>query len=626
MSTVTMSGKRHGDQATASADDSSGVGRRQLLKSLPVGSTAIAAGLAGCQDQSSGSTDTPTSGNGDDDDESTDTTASGGTPIDDTYTVGTSTTPRDPAFNRFNVTKDHGNVAGILFGQGMKYIVSDGEWAPELVKDYSVDGSTITFTVDDRYTWHNGEDVVAEDILTHYRLINHTTDGGGPWNYVESMSAPDKYTWEVEMSDSYNQNVVFIALFFQEPIASPRFVFGEYLSDLEAAETDSEQQSALKNLTDFRWQEPVGWGPFQFSEVSGQTVILEKYEDHPYADDINFSQWEFQYFSKSQQRVSAGINDKLDGDVIWSPDKKKLAEQKGADNWEFMAWQKDGGGCPSFGMDSDLWSDRNARKGFLYLLNVKEMADAAFDDVVYNEHPSTLMPKSGWDRYLSDITLEDYGWNTQKKEKAKTHFEKAGWSKQNGEWVDENGEVIEITTTVGSAFTPWKNEISIYNQMFEDFGFNTRMKTVEGTSYWSGVANGEYDLFFYAWNQPKVPTAYSTYNSTFNDAQDFMRVPDELEIPEYGDVGGENAITVKPKEKLQQLATASSQEEVKKYAQQLAWIANQTVPQVADFSAKFYTPVTTDAWEYPSGDDTVWSTRRPLQWLPRSGQMSAKTE
>lgn len=162
--------------------------------------------------------------------------------------------------------------------------------APNLAESHTVseDGRTYTFTLRQGVTFHNGREMVADDVKYSFeRMFDPATQSPGQGFYLGIVGAEPYIAGEVdtvegiEVIDPYT--VVFQLI---EPDAS-------FLHKLALNFAHVVPQEAVEASDDFG-REPVGTGAFMLSEwVLGQRVVLERnpnyhVEGRPFLDEITF--------------------------------------------------------------------------------------------------------------------------------------------------------------------------------------------------------------------------------------------------------------------------------------------------------------------------------------------------
>ena len=157
----------------------------------------------------------------------------------------------------------------VLFNlfEGLVKATSDGNIEPAVAQSYEVaeDASSISFTIREGITFHDGSPVTAEDIkysLERYAQIQ------GPESSFADFS-------ELEIVDDQTVNVV-----LSEPNS-------EFIYELTCAIIPQANDADVNS-------NPIGTGPFRFvSFKPGESLVVEKYADYwkeglPYLDQVTF--------------------------------------------------------------------------------------------------------------------------------------------------------------------------------------------------------------------------------------------------------------------------------------------------------------------------------------------------
>jgi peptide/nickel transport system substrate-binding protein len=131
---------------------------------------------------------------------------------------------------------------------------------PALAEEWetSDDDLTWTFTLRDGVNWHDGRELVADDVVFSYERIIEEGQNAYRFESVESVTAPDDATVVIEVSRPTPNLLALIGAFKGMAIVQPEAV--------EDGTIDSE---------------PVGTGPFRFvSQQPDGEVVLEANDDY----------------------------------------------------------------------------------------------------------------------------------------------------------------------------------------------------------------------------------------------------------------------------------------------------------------------------------------------------------
>ena len=256
--------------------------RRRVLAALGSG-TAI--GLAGCSGGGGGDpTDTPGgdgdsdgdgnsgggdgsdggdgSGDGGDGDGDSATPTEVSEPLDPTFTVSQpSTLPPDMQWNPLN--QEGGfprDGQQFEFAPFEVMLLKDQSTFTVLLDDYSLDGTTATLTLNDWFTWTNGDDVTAQDLETQLVLAKKM---GYP--YVSDATAIQQtgdYTVEMELNSEKNA-LLFWSQFMNygatrpRRLSTPHSVFEQFREQFDDVTTATAQSDVVSELGTWELDEPV---------------------------------------------------------------------------------------------------------------------------------------------------------------------------------------------------------------------------------------------------------------------------------------------------------------------------------------------------------------------------------
>jgi peptide/nickel transport system substrate-binding protein len=561
------------------------------------------------------------------------TTVPEGTPIDNHFDNGGAVPLAAPNYNRAHKGGSNIIPACVIFTWPMKYYPANGEWVPNIIDSYEADGTSWTFNINTDFTWHNdGSSVTAEDFITTYYLKGTVTNIGH-WQYFENQSAPDESTWEVELNQQLNPDLFLNILFSRYrildfPTSYWREDWEQPLRNAREDGDDALEQQLLNEMSDHLWNPPFGNGPFEHDRVQGSTTYCTKYEDYPYADQINFDEMSFTVHSGDQQLTADMVNNRLDGRYGGGRDLVQTARDNGAEGWEYRTAQSTSLSAMAFNLQNEQWAHRGLRQAMAYLTPTDRVREAINPGNTPAGYPTVGMPGSILERYFNpDEILEDYMPGSVATDEATRELEAAGFTQDGGTWMTPDGENVQVNQIVQSDNSDTISAFQIVNDVLGDFGFETNLQTLENTAYYAQLRNNEFEVAHPGFNvRDGIP--YNGFNWSLSESVSaFTGLPTEVELPEVGDVNGDMAMTITLSEELAALAAAQEESVVNEQTTRLAWTLNQLVPKVAIGGyGTSGVPITTDEWNWPEEGHPMWSTHRPVEWAPHQGHLSAKTE
>jgi peptide/nickel transport system substrate-binding protein len=280
--------------------DTDNLSRRRFLQAT--GGAASAVALAGCTGDTGEETTEESAGN------STDETEQVAEDLDGTYLRLTNATMStlDPIAA---TGTSEGQVIQQIHEPLMNYANATATVENRLATDYSVsdDLTTYTFELNEDATFHNGDDVTADDVVyswerlaasdaskrayfildsigVEHETTTETTDDGEEREVYKpgslAVEAVDDYTVEMTISEPFHSVPEVIA--YTSFAVIPEGIVG----DIEGYDGEMEQGEFGKD--------PVGAGPFQFESWSPDTeAMVESFDDYhgtvPTVDGIHWN-------------------------------------------------------------------------------------------------------------------------------------------------------------------------------------------------------------------------------------------------------------------------------------------------------------------------------------------------
>lgn len=143
--------------------------------------------------------------------------------------------------------------------QGLTTVNYDLEVVPQLATDWTIsdDGTSLTFDLREGVQFHDGSELTSADVLASFeRIASGGYSASGYFDFVEQMSAPEDYTFEMSLTQPFSP------LLARMSTSSMRIL--------------TEEQAQQNQVTD-----PIGTGPFQFeSREVGSEFVMTKHEDY----------------------------------------------------------------------------------------------------------------------------------------------------------------------------------------------------------------------------------------------------------------------------------------------------------------------------------------------------------
>jgi len=461
--------------------------------------------------------------------------------------------------------------------------------------------TTLEATFSDEWTWHDGTQFNARDYVMEQQIELEiqrfsADEGARPDPVLKSIEAVDDYHVRIELHDPLDATFA-----VQNTIGSyngvlPRGVFtkrdddrwSEWHEQLRNT-SGSEKEDAIADITSSSYPQlenddgdlALGHGPFQLSQVGDDIIVMEKYDDHPHSDNVNFDEFALKLFSTNQP-IQPYSNDQIDaankGFPVQTSLQNRLPEghtlfREGRSSNKLFAFNC---GAGIEGYDSPF-EDPNVRKAVCHVFDrqsvsqLLEGVNRLFDwapcrvpgkVMEANSHPAAQFVKDNFTKYGQNNT-----------ERAAELLEDAGYTRQsNGNWRTPDGDRFNINIMNGAQ----RRDITVLKQNLNDFGIATTQQQVDSATFDERRMNGEYDMMPDGSSANGV-TALWALGLVPDWIQSITHFQMERDIPmPIGDPdGGSGTKTINVEEHIRQWQATGEQQ----YHRELLWWWNQTLPE-----------------------------------------------
>jgi peptide/nickel transport system substrate-binding protein len=326
----------------------------------------------------------------------------------------------------------------------------------------------------------------------------------------------------------------------------------------------------------------------------------------------------------NQQKWRATQEGTLDG-VTHATMAADLEEQV-PDYMRRLPYSASAGDTLKFNHDRAPFDTREGRQAITFLINRWQNSHNAKDFVTTIEYPTGVSKKQR-EKYFGD-SLEGfykYGYKESKPEMAAEKLRAIGYTQEDGQWVDENGEQLQVNIlTPGSGTWPLNAESAA--QTLSDHGIMAQTVVKDKASFGNDVNQGNFQLTMSAWGAfggGRHPYNYLSqeFGKQRNLDQNFDRTTIEVPYP-VGDPDGDTQ-TVDIREKLQAIASASSEDAERAAIKEAMWVYNQSLPRIPLMNGVGRRWVNTRDWSWPP-KESKWMRMNPALGPVRHGKVTPK--
>ena len=306
-----------------------------------------------------------------------------------TVTFGTSTLWE--TFNYLDTTSTPTDWVIEEFFDRLVVINTDGSFDPRIAKSWDIDGTDITFHLDENAKWHDGEPVTAEDVVYTFRL---QSSPDVQWlrqsnvKYLEGTDDNGKETGEDSIAvTAVDEHTVKLQL--KQPADETR-IFSTILRDVFVLPSHLLKDIPDADIKDAPfWSSPVGSGPFIFnSQIDGERVEGDANPDY-FLGRPNFDHIVIRFMDASTL-AAALLNGEVDitSDVSISDlDTLKANPDITVESKKSFQYQD-----LCLNLKDDAFSDKNVRIAFDKAINKQAIIDNLYKG--FGEPAKTILSSS----------------------------------------------------------------------------------------------------------------------------------------------------------------------------------------------------------------------------------------
>ena len=356
-------------------------------------------------------------------------------------------------------------------------------------------------------------------------------------------------------------------------------------------------------LLELRPKEYIGSGPFKVVSITEGEILLEKFEDSPWANDIQFEKVRILSFTTNEIATGWILQDVVDISQHWIPP-PAWSEIEAKPNWHF-AWGSTLRG-PALYFNHKIYplSLKEVRQAIAYALDREAIIEIASPKA----SPTPLnigFAESIASQWLTEETLSKltrYDYNV---EKANQILDDLGFKKgDDGIRVTPNGTKLEFEIIVVYG---WSDFVLVAEQVAEQLaaiGIKATVKTIESPYFHSDqyYFGGNYQMAVWGW--------WPGWNPLVHYIDKVIAMEDATTFPHYMEIVEVDGKKYNITELVLKASEGFDFEKSKQYVNILARIWNEYVPYVNIIEQRFPDLVNTlrvEGWpDWNNPDEPMW--------------------
>ncbi|MGM0641082.1 MAG: ABC transporter substrate-binding protein [Thermotogota bacterium] len=381
-----------------------------------------------------------------------------------------------------------------------------------IIESYNLseDGKVYTFKIKKGITFHNGEELNAEDVKFSYDSFLDETLGSPHRDYysdIDEVVIIDDYTLEVRLK---NRNVTFLTSARLRNKVLPK----DYIEDVgwEGYE-----------------KHPIGSGPYEFVKHDpGQRIVLKRYDEY-WQGKANIPNLEFRFFPEMTSAIMALQAKQIDFIAELPAEEFTSLKNNPVSGLGFGTYQKFEDHRVVFNRRPDsVFSDVRVRQAVNYAINRDEIISLTMGEMAV---PATGRVPNFHEAYAPDAPAYEYN-----PEKAKELLAEAGYP---------DGFSTQIYAP--SNYRERVLEVQQIQRQLSQVGIQAQVVAIEWGTYLDVTAEGEAPMFRERWAATS-PSPFSFVESWHSESS-WNSIFGTYENPEVDKLVDKIKVTVNPQER-----------------------------------------------------------------------------
>jgi peptide/nickel transport system substrate-binding protein len=457
----------------------------------------------------------------------------------------------------------------------------DGKATPFLATgDKVVDPKTIEYTIRKGVNWSDGKPFTPADVVYTFDLIKKTSalDLLGQWQNIDTISTSgDTVTFHLK-----SPNVPAASIIDQQIIV-PEHIW-----------------KSVKDPVTWANEKPVATGPYVVGTFAPNQYTMVKNTKYWQADKVAAEKLVLPASNTGLQLVKNGYDWAYsfidDVDKTWV----------GANKQHNKYWFPPGGTISLMpNLTKAPFNNLDFRMGLSYALDRDKIAgDAEQGYVKAAGQNGILLPNA---QQWLNTSLPDQGMITQDTQKALASFAKAGYTQQGGKLVDASGQQLHLTITTPNGYADWLRGVQAVQSQLQAIGIAVTIDQPQPAAYTQAQNNGDFQLLMGAFGG--AGSVYQDFNTLMSS--EFVKPVGTAASGNFERFSDPQADAL-----LQQLRSATSTADQKKYIDQLQQVMYEKVPVISMFYGGLWGLFSDKSFTgWPSADDPYAT---PATWTENS--------
>ncbi|WP_114855410.1 ABC transporter substrate-binding protein [Brachybacterium sp. YJGR34] len=383
-----------------------------------------------------------------------------------------------------------GNAAQYVYETLLRFDILTGELLPGLAASHEINGTeSITLTLQEGVTWHDGSEFTADDVLYTFELgkIDPGLGIAGIWTEVDEMTAEGTTLSLAINQERRNVDSVLNTLATQPIVNKAQF---------EQAAADSGGA-----IASWETMEPIGTGPFTLELADQTQIVLARHEDY-WGTSMHGG------LPAMSKIIHPIFKSAEDGNIKFQNGELDVMQQFVPQIWKM--WEADKpvgtylrdkpyylpGSMPMFIMNTARpgLDDPLVRKALAHAVDYASIAETAMSGYSSQVLASLVIPDGAEDQWLDREKAEADGW-VYDAARAESLLEEAGYAKgEDGIYAKDGQKLGPWKLITPQGWTDWNAALEIVAKNFQAIGVDAATNFPQQAQTQTAIQNGDFDL------------------------------------------------------------------------------------------------------------------------------------
>ncbi|PIC73927.1 ABC transporter substrate-binding protein [Sporosarcina sp. P17b] len=371
-------------------------------------------------------------------------------------------------FEGLNPILEETNLDALLF-RGLMQFDENNKVITDIADsfDMSEDQLSYTFTLKEGITFHDGEELTADDVVFTIESIMDDQTASflkSDFEEVDSIKKVDDYKVEIKLKQPFTPLLDKLTV----PILPAHAFEGV---DMRTADFNSH---------------PIGAGPYMFDKWDrGNALTLQAYSDF-FGTKPSIEKVIFKFIPDSNVRALQLKSGEVDVALLDPVQVENLEKEKNLTIYDIESADYRG---VLFNMNVDLWKDVNVRKAFSYATDREQIVKGILKghgSVAYSPLQNHEFNNDQVEKYTYDV------------DQAKSLLEESGWKVEKDGFRYKDGEKLTFTITTPASDSVRVNMANYIAEGFTEIGADVQVAALD----WSAITIEDTEAFMVGWGSP----------------------------------------------------------------------------------------------------------------------------